>query len=93
MPVSLQSCLKYFVNVVMLQSRTRFPPMLAGLPVSIDAEIYVRHLRSFFHDNRVLFFCTRYVDNRLVVVSRQLLQDRRLLHFLTNNFYQAPVEP
>ena len=67
-------------------------PMLAGLTVSIEEEIYVRHLRSFFHDNRELFFCTRYVDNRLVVVSRQLLQDRRQLHFLTNNFYQAPVE-
>ena len=66
--------------------------MLAGLTVSIEEEIYVRHLRSFFHDNRELFFCTRYVDNRLVVVSRQLLQDRRLLHVLTNNFYQAPVE-
>ena len=67
-------------------------PMLAGLTVSIEEEIYVRHLQSFFSDNRELFFCTRYVDNRLVVVSRQLLQDRRLLHFLTNNFYQAPVE-
>ena len=43
-------------------------------------------------DNKELFFCTRYVDNRLVVVSRRLLQDYRLLHFLTNNFYQAPVE-
>ncbi len=67
-------------------------PMLAGLTVSIEEEIYVRHLQSFFRDNKELFFCTRYVDNRLVVVSRRLLHDRRLLHFLTNNFYQAPVE-
>ena len=66
-------------------------PMLAGLTVPIEEEIYVRHLQSSFSDNREFFFCTRYVDNRLVVVSRQL-QDRRLLHFLTNNFYQAPVE-
>eukprot|EP00439_Symbiodinium_sp_Y106_P070309 s106_g12.t1 len=64
-------------------------PMLAGLTVSIEEEIYVRHLQSFFHDNMEIFFCTRYVGNRLVVVSRQLLQDRRLQHFLTNNFYQA----
>ena len=64
-------------------------PMLAGLIVSIEEEIYVRHLQSFFHDNMEIFFCTRYVGNRLVVVSRQLLQDRRLQHFLTNNFYQA----
>ena len=27
-----------------------------------------------------------------MVVSRRLLQDYRLHHFLTNNFYQAPVE-
>ena len=67
-------------------------PMLAGLTVSIEEEIYVRHLQSFFVNNKELFFCTRYVDNRLVVVSRRLLQDYRLLHFLTNNFYQAPVE-
>ena len=66
--------------------------MLAGLTVSIEEEIYVRHLQSFFVNNKELFFCTRYVDNRLVVVSRRLLQDYRLLHFLTNNFYQAPVE-
>ena len=67
-------------------------PMLAGLTVSIEEEIYVRHLQSFFVNNKELFFCTRYVDNRLVVVSRRLLQDYRLHHFLTNNFYQAPVE-
>ena len=45
-------------------------PMLAGLTVSIEEEIYVRHLQSFFVNNKELFFCTRYVDNRLVVVSR-----------------------
>ena len=46
-------------------------PMLAGLTVSIEEEIYVSHLQSFFDANKPLFFCTRYVDNRLVIGFRQ----------------------
>ncbi|OLP97238.1 hypothetical protein AK812_SmicGene20478 [Symbiodinium microadriaticum] len=67
-------------------------PMLAGLTVSIEEEIYVRHLQSFFDAYKPLFFCTRYVDNRLVIVSDRILRDHRLQHFLHNNFYQHPVE-
>ena len=67
-------------------------PMLAGLTVSIEEEIYVRHLQSFFDAYKPLFFCTRYVDNRLVIVSDRILRDYRLQHFLHNNFYQHPVE-
>ena len=67
-------------------------PMLARLTVSIEEEIYVRHLQSFFDANKPLFFCTRYVDNRLVIVSDKIITDHRLQHFLRNNFYQHPVE-
>ena len=49
-------------------------PMLAGLTVSIEEEIYVRHLQSSFLDNKELFFCTRYVDNRLAVVPDDFLR-------------------
>ena len=62
--------------------------MLAGLTVSIEEEIYVRHLQSFFDSNQALFFCARYVDNRLVTVSDKIMADHRLQHFLCNNFYQ-----
>ena len=48
-------------------------PMLAGLGVSIEEEIYARHLQHFCSSNKVLFFCTRYVDKRLVVVSRKII--------------------
>ena len=66
-------------------------PMLAGLTVSIEEEIYVRHLQSFFVNNKELFFCTRYVDNRLVVVSRRLLQDyRRAASFLNQQLLSGP---
>ena len=49
-------------------------PMLAGLTVSIEEEIYVRHLQSSFLDNKELFFCARYVDNRLAVVPDDFLR-------------------
>ena len=69
-------------------------PVLAGLTVSIvsiEEEIYVRHLQEFFNSSKELFFCTRYVDNCLVIVSQKIIHDR-LQHFLSNNFYQSPVE-
>eukprot|EP00439_Symbiodinium_sp_Y106_P037426 s3966_g4.t1 len=66
--------------------------MLAGLTVSIEEEIYVRHLQGFFVNNKELFFCTRYVDNRLVVVwaAEEVLMADVVKNW--NNFYQAPVE-
>ena len=39
-----------------------------------------------------LFICTRYVDNRLLVVIYKMLENRRLQHFLNSNFYQHCVE-
>ena len=66
--------------------------MLAGFTDSIEEEIYKRHLQSFFSSNKDLFFCTKHVGNRLVIVSHKTIEDRRLQHFLCNNFYPHPVE-
>ena len=60
--------------------------------MSIEEEIYVRHLQNFFDSNKPLLFCTIYVDNCLVIVSNKIITDHRFQHFLRSIFYQHPVE-
>ena len=89
MPAYLQLCTGYSVNVVVQQSATRSPQCWLVLLFRLKKRSMYDTCKASFVTTKS---CTRYVDNRLVVVSRRLLQDYRLLHFLTNNFYQAPVE-
>ena len=60
--------------------------MLAGLTVSIEEEIYVRHLQSFFDAYKPLFFCTR----SLFLTASFMITDYSIS--FTTTFYQHPVE-
>ena len=44
------------------------------------------------HGNRAQYFCTRYVDNRLLIVPARLLQLHPFQQLIHPDFYMKPVE-
>ena len=49
-------------------------------------------MRSFLLSVKEKFLCLRYVDNRIVLIDKQLVHHPSFQHFLHGDFYQPPVQ-
>ena len=67
-------------------------PVLANIAVSILEQSRAIAAKMILDERRNIFFCMRYVDNRLVLVSTRLLSHPLLREFLHLAFYKRPVE-
>ena len=67
-------------------------PMLANATVSLEEQRFVELHRADLQRIGADLFCTRYVDNRLVILDVKHEHRAFLKQFLSNDFYARPVE-
>ena len=66
-------------------------PTLANATVAVYEQMFADKINYLFRAHSQNLWCIRYVDNRLVVMSKQLYEDPDIRNFLDDNFYQEPV--
>ena len=95
--LSLQAGLFVHLGRVLKQVRgaaigNQVSPVLANIAVSILEQSWAVAAKMILDEQRNTFFCVRYADNRLVLVSTRLLSHPLLREFLHLAFYKRPVE-
>ena len=67
-------------------------PILCDIAVSYREHHWAQTCERFLMQSRLPLHIVRYVDNRLVLTDRRLLRQPDLQLFLSDNFYEHPVD-
>ena len=67
-------------------------PVLASISVAYLEHTWYSHHEKFLLSVKEKFLCLRYVDNRIVLIDKQLVHHPSFQHFLHDDFYQPPVQ-
>ena len=65
-------------------------PALCAMVVAVNEQMWSDSYRHILQPSN-LFFRTRYVDNRLMILPKRLLQLQCMQEILSPEFYQAPI--
>ena len=67
-------------------------PVLASISVAFIEQTWYTQHEVFLSTVKEKFLCLRYVDNRIVLIDKQLARHPFFQYFLHDDFYEPPVQ-